>query len=201
MEYTTAFTAGPLMPERSARIVEEYHDKDTPLEDVDASILEINSRKGRQRKAAEIKRRLESASESVWEDLPELPTPEQALVLYYCCLKTYPLIFDFHMEAVLPAWRSADRSFGPSGTKRFLEQRSEAHPEIESWKESTWQKVRQVMVQMLREAGLLQEGRLRRVDLPEIFWARFAEAGALWFLEAAFLSEPERHAVAQSLRG
>jgi hypothetical protein len=199
MEYTTAFTAGPLMPERSARIVEAYR-QGTPLRKIDPSILDINSRGGQQRKSAEIKRRLENTDESVWTDLPELPTLERTLVLYYCCLKTYPLLFDFHMEAVLPTWRSADRSFEPHNARRFLEQQAESHPEISEWGESTWQKVRQVMLQMLREAGLLREGELRWVDRPEPFWTRFAKVGDLWFLEAAFLNEEERRSVAQSLR-
>lgn len=199
MEYTTAFTAGPLMPERSARIVEEFRQGTSP-EEIDPSIFDINSWQGQRRKVAEIKRRLSEANQSVWKDLPDLSAPSRALVLYYCCLKTYPLLFDFHMEAVLPTWRSADRSFGPHDARRFLEQQAEPHPEISEWGESTWQKVRQVMLQMLREAGFLQEGKLRGVDQPETFWARFVEVGDLWFLEAAFLNEEERRSVAQSLR-
>ena len=199
MEYTTAFTAGPLMPERSARIVEKLR-QGTPPEEIDPSIFDINSWQGQRRKVAEIKRRLSESDRSVWTDLPELETLEQALVLYYCCLKTYPLLFDFHMETVLPTWRSADRSLESHDVRRFLEKRAETHPEISEWGESTWKKVRQVMLQMLREARLLREGELRPVDRPETFWARFVEVGDLWFLEAAFLNEKKRRTVAQSLR-
>jgi len=199
MEYTTAFTAGPLMQKRSARIVEVFR-RGTSLRKIDPSILDINSRGGQQRKSAEIKRRLENADESVWEDLPELPAPERTLALYYCCLKTYALLFDFHMETVLPTWRSADRSLEPHDVRRFLEQRAENHPEIDDWGESTRQKVRQVMLQMLREAGLLRQGELRRVDRPETFWARFVKVGDLWYLEAAFLNEAQRQSVTEPLR-
>jgi hypothetical protein len=199
MEYTTAFTAGPLMPKRSARIVEEIN-RGTSPDEIDPSIFDINSWQGQRRKVAEIKRRLSETDQSVWKDLPELPTPERALVLYYCCLKTYPLLFDFHMEAVLPTWRSADRSFGPHGATRFLEEQAEAHPEIDEWGESTWKKVRQVMLQMLREAGFLRDGSLHQVDRPDPFWTRFVKVGDLWFLEVAFLNEAKRRAAAQSLR-
>jgi len=199
MEYTTAFTAGPLMPKRSAQIVEELR-QGTPPEEIDPSIFDINSWQGQRRKVAEIKRRLFSAERSVWEDLPDLPTLERALVLYYCCLKTYPLLFDFHMEAVLPTWRSADRSFGAHDVDRFLEKQAETHPEIDDWGESTWKKVRQVMLQMLREAGFLREAKLHPVDRPERFWTRFVKVGDLWFLEAAFLNEAKRRSTAQSLR-
>jgi hypothetical protein len=199
MEYTTAFTAGPLMPKRSARIVEELR-QGTPPDEIDPSIFDINSWQGQRRKVAEITRRLSGVDRSVWEDLPDLPTAERALVLYYCCLKTYPLLFDFQMEAVLPTWRSADRSFGPHDVGRFLEKQAETHPEIDDWGESTWKKVRQVMLQMLREAGFLCEAELRRVELPGRFWTRFVKVGDLWFLEAAFLNEAKRRSVAQSLR-
>lgn len=199
MEYTTAFTAGPLMPKRSARIVEEFR-QGTPLREIDPSVLDINSRGGQQRKSAEIKRRLENTEEPVWKDLPELPVPERALVLYYCCLKTYPLLFDFHMEAVLPTWRSADRAFGNHDVRRFLEEQAETHPEIDDWGESTWKKVRQVMLQMLRKAGFLRDGSLQKVDRPDRFWTRFVKVGDLWYLEAAFLNEAQRRSTTQSLR-
>ncbi len=71
MEYTTAFTAGPLMPERSARIVEALRQGTAP-DEIDPSIFDINSWQGQRRKVAEIKRRLSEADRSVWEDLPEL---------------------------------------------------------------------------------------------------------------------------------
>jgi hypothetical protein len=199
MEYTTAFTAGPLMPKRSAQIVEEIN-RGTSPDEIDPSIFDINSWQGQRRKVAEIKRRLSETDQSVWEDLPKLPAPERALVLYYCCLKTYPLLFDFHMEAVLPTWRSADRSFGNHDVRRFLEQQAETHPEINDWGESTWKKVRQVMLQMLREAGFLRDGSLHQVDRPDPFWARFVKVGDLWYLEAAFLNEAKRRSTTQSLR-
>lgn len=199
MEYTTAFTAGPLMPKRSAQIVEEIN-RGTSPDEIDPSIFDINSWQGQRRKVAEVKRRLENADRSVWEDLPELPAPERTLVLYYCCLKTYPLLFDFHMEAVLPTWRSADRSFGSHDATRFLEEQAETHPEIDNWGESTWKKVRQVMLKMLREAGFLRDGRLHHVDQPDWFWARFVKVGDLWYLEAAFLNEAQRRSTTQSLR-
>lgn len=217
------------MPSRSAQVVREVQ-KGTPLGDVDPSILDINSQGGRERKIAEIKRRLRSVDEHVWEDLPDLPSPQQALVLYYCSLSTYSLLFDFHMEAVLPAWKSVDRSFGPHDATRFLEEQAKTHPEIEEWQESTSKRVQEAMLQMIREAGLLQKGaseedrskadtyrgdtsegkdtreenrpqkeRLHRVDCPGMFWTRFVEVGALWFLKAAFLNEEMRSSAIEAM--
>ncbi len=198
-EYTTAFTAGPLMPDKTAMIVEEVR-QGTPLDEVDWEVLDINSWQGRRRKMAEIKRRLKNANRSVWEDLPDLSTREKSLTLYYCCLKTYRLLFDFHMDVVLPAWRSSDRTIESYDVRRFLEQRAERHPEVDDWSESSWSKVRQVVLQMLRESGLLVENQLRKVNPPDGFWNRFVTVGDIWFLEACFLNEEERRRIVDTVR-
>lgn len=182
------------MPEESVRIIEAVR-AGVPLQEVDPDVLDVNSIRGRKRKTEEIIKRLESADKSIWADLPQRKAAEQNVTLYYCCLKTYRLLFDFHMDVVLPRWRSSDRSLRAYDVQRFLEQRADSHPEIDSWSETTWEKIRQVMLKMLREAGLLQEGRLRALQLPTAFWRRFAKVGDIWFLEALFLNETQRQAV------
>jgi hypothetical protein len=198
-EYTTAFTAGPLMPEKTAMIVEEGR-RGSPLDEVDWELLDSNSWRGRRRKMAEIKRRLEHVPRSVWEDLPDQSIREQTLVLYYCCLKTYRLLFDFHMDVVLPTWRSSDRTIESYDVRRFLEQRADRHTEVDGWSESSWQKVRQVILQMLRESGLLVESRLRKKNPSDGFWNRFVNVGDVWFLEACFLNEEERRRIVETVR-
>lgn len=198
-EYTTAFTAGPLMPGKTAIIVEEVR-QGTPLDEVDWGVLDINSWQGRRRKMAEIKRRLKNVNRSVWEDLPALSTREKSLTLYYCCLKTYRLLFDFHMDVVLPTWRSSDRTIESYDVRRFLEQRADRHPEVDDWSESSWSKVRRVVLQMLRESGLLVEKKLRKVNPSDGFWNRFVTVGDIWFLEACFLNEEERRPIVDTVR-
>lgn len=199
MEYTTSFATGGLMPGKAVRVIEAVR-AGTPLQDVKPEVLNVNSRRGRQRKTGELKRRLLQTPRPVWEDLPDLDDSEQRLVLYYGCLKTYRMIFDFHMDVVLPTWRSVDRSLELYNVDRFFEQRSDAHPEIFEWSQSTRSKVRGVLLQMLREAGFLADGALQRVICPRDFWARFAAVGDVWYLEAAFLNESERRDVTAALR-
>ena len=182
------------MPDESVRVTEAVR-SGVPLDEVDPDVLDVNSIRGRRRKTSEITKRLGNADKFVWNDLPDRTPPEQHVVLYYCCLKTYRLLFDFHMDVVLPRWRSSDRSLRPYDVQRFLEERADNHPVIDSWSATTWEKLRQVMLKMLREAGLLKEGRLQPVQLPTAFWARFAKVGGIWFLEALFLNETQRQAV------
>ena len=119
------------MPEESVRIIEAVR-AGVPLQEVDPDVLDVNSIRGRKRKTEEIIKRLESADKSIWADLPQRKAAEQNVTLYYCCLKTYRLLFDFHMDVVLPRWRSSDRSLRPYDVQRFLEHRAHSHPEIDS---------------------------------------------------------------------
>src|SRR5690606_25514232 len=123
--------------------------------------------------AREIVRRLEGVPEKVWRDLPERSPAEQQAILYYCCLKTYPLVRDFHLDLVVPRWRSLDPALRPHDIRRYLEDRAGQHPEIEAWSEGSWAEVQQVLRKMLEEAGLLRDGVLQPVRLPSPFWERF----------------------------
>jgi len=185
------------MPEKSAQVVAAVQ-RGTSFDDVQPELFDINSWQGRRRKLAEIKRRLQGAEPPVWADLPELATGKRSVVMYYCCLKTYRLLFDFHMDVVLPKWQSMDRKLGPHDARRFLERRADAHPEIDGWSDGTRQKIRQVVLQMLREAGFLSDGELQRPRLSDSFWERFVKVGDVWFLEAAFLNKPTRTSVVES---
>lgn len=187
------------MPGRTAQVVEEVH-AGTPLDAIDPELLDVASWQGRRRKLAEIKRRLRQTPRPVWDDLPDLGRAAQNVVLYYCCLKTYRLLFDFHMDVVLPSWHSSDRQVGSYNVRRFLEQRADRHPEIDRWSDGTWDKVRQVTLKMLRESGLLKDEHLQRVRQSDGFWQRFVKVGDVWYLEATFLNERKRRSVVDAVR-
>ena len=195
MTYSTTFAAGTLMREDAARIVASLEGGD--LEAIDSDVLDVPSRPGRSRRAREIVRRLEGVPESVWGDLPERSAEEQQAILYYCCMKTYRPIRDFHLDVVVPTWRSLDPALRLHDIRRYFEDRASQHPEIDDWSEGTWSKVQQVLRKMLEEAGLLRDGRLQPVRLPLPFWQRFVRVGDVWFLEAMLLNEAERQSVLQ----
>lgn len=200
MEYSTTFAAGTLLHEEALRVVAEV-EGGTPLAEVDPDVLDVKSRTGRARRLREVVRRLEQTDRRVWEDLLQRTPAEQRVLLYYACLKTYPLVADIHMNVVLPAWRSLTQELYRSDVQRFLDQQAEAHPEIDRWSENTHEKVQQVVRKMLTEVGLLvQEHRLQRLRLPRFFWARFIRAGDVWFLEAMLLDKEERTHVADFIR-
>ncbi len=197
MEYSAAFTAGALLHQESVQViaaVQEHGD----LQAADPDVLTANSKRARERKTREVVRRLQQMERSVWRDFLDDSVAEQKMTLYYGVLKTYRLLFDFHMDVVLPRWRSLDRRITPHDARRFLERRADQHPELDTWSPSTWQKVRQVMLKMLSESGLLYENTLQAPALPDAYWHRFVRVGDIWFLEAALLNERTRTAILEA---
>jgi len=193
MPYSAAFTTGALMREETLRIVRQL--EGSSLADIDPDALSTNAAKSRRTKTYEIAKRLRQAPRAVWADLQELPPAQQHIVLYYCCMTTYRLIFDFQMELVLQRWRSLEHALTPYDVQRFLEKRAAEHPEIDDWTESTRAKVENVLLLMLKEVGILEGEKLTAIDAPDHFWQRFLPTGDVWFLEAMLLSQPRRGSI------
>jgi len=197
MQYSASFTAGALMRSETERIIQAVNEG-ASLDQLDPDVLNVDSRRGRQRKMEEVVKRLQHTDPRIWEGFLSLSADAQSITLYYACLKTYRLVFDFHMDVVLPRWQAMERTIGPHDARRFLERRADGHPEIDGWSTSTWEKVRQVLLKMLTEAGLLQDGTLVAPRLQSSVWKRFVLVGDLWFLEAALLNERSRESITRS---
>lgn len=199
MPYRTTFAAGTLLHDEATRVLRAAG-PDGALDEVSPEVLNINSAAGRERRFLEVKRRLQNVERNTWTDLLALSPTEQRVVLYYACMKTYALVRDIHMNAVLPAWRSVAQSLAAIDIQRVLDAQADSHPEIDDWSAETYDKVQQVVRRMLSEIGILQEEQLQRIRLPKAFWARFARVGDVWFLEAMFLNKEERAAAIDAAR-
>ena len=193
MPYSAAFTTGALMREETLQVVQQV--EEGSLTEIDPDVLQANAAKSRRTKTYEIAKRLRAAPHQVWADLPDLAPAEQHIVLYYCCMTTYRLVFDFQMDLVLQRWRALDRSLSTYDVQRFLERRAPEHPEIDDWTESTRAKVQSVLLLMLKEVGILDGDEMRSIEAPDVFWQRFLPVGDAWFLEAMLLSPPRRDAI------
>lgn len=117
---------------------------------------------------------------------------EKNTFLYYVCMKCYPLIRDFHFEVILNKWRLLDTTFEKEEVSKFLQRSANQRHEIDEWKESTQNKIIQVLMLMLKEVGIISKNKLRLIFLPDTFWLFFIAHGEGWFLEAMFLTREQR---------
>ena len=191
--YRASFTAGALFREECKILIPLLLASDEEAirnEKETGAQLRINARASRLRTIREVRNRFEATPKAVWERYMETSDKtEQALLLLFAALKTYTVLHDFQVEVVAPRWHRYNRELSKSDFLSFLYRKSEEHPEIDDWSQSTQEKLATVTIRILAEAGLLQDDKLKEVTAPFSFWVFFMEINEPWFLDAVLLPE------------
>lgn len=102
------------------------------------------------------------------------------LMLLAAVLKTYPLVCEFFRHPLTEKFRCNDLEIDKSDWIRFLEQRETIDPDLTCWTDSTRQKIGQVILRMLFEAGYIASTRrpiLQPLPIPEDVVGSLREAG------------------------
>jgi hypothetical protein len=196
-KYSAAFTAGALLYSEIKTVLpllkQENFVNLLDQESKENNLLRIKTEAARTRVVTELKRRVRVVGTDFWFFIGDRPENEQKLALLYLVLKAYPLAYDFHSEVVLKKWKMLDYSIDRFDLQMRLDEIASQDKEVEAWSESTKTKLLTNYLRMLREAGLLGRTRLRKPEnIDPSFWEYFVNEGAVWFLEACFLSKTER---------
>lgn len=193
--YLISFTAGGLLYDEFISLysfLNEDKINSITKEIKTNNFLKTNSQAARQRIIQEVRKRYNAVSNNAFLNFLDLSQNEQKIFLFYTCLKTYSIIFDFIFDVIIEKWLSRDVTVDKSTVLFFLDQQSATHMEIEDWKDTTIQKVASVMVRILNEVGILQNGELQPLEAGNTFWYNFIEYGDPWFLQACLLNKNKR---------
>jgi len=194
-EYLVSFTAGGLLAEETRSVISYLNDAailDLPTEIKHPQYLHTNAESARQRVVQELKKRYKATGQLVFDVFKDAGLPQQNILIFYTCMKTYQILFDFMFQTVLEKWLSRNLTLDKLDVQHFLDIQSASHPEIDEWAETTREKIETVMIRMLNEVGLLQGGQLHSVDAPDQFWRSFVDFGDPWFLQAVLLNKEQR---------
>lgn len=200
--YGASFTSGALLLHESIVVIPFLlnNDIDGLKQEIElGKALKINSASSRKRKVGEITKRFKSVKLVVWERFIESDEQEKVLILYYACLKTYPILKDFQIDVLLRKWLNYSLSYDKYVFFDFLFKQTENHPEIDEWTDETKNKLSSVINVMLSELGLLKDGKLNQLNLQDEKWQLFVTLKEYWFMEALFLSEEERQSIIQNV--
>ena len=133
-------------------------------------------------------KRYELAPAGFWSFYFNLEEAEQKLALLFLCLKTYTLMFDFHLEVTMKHWKMHAAELERFDLQMRLDEISSAHSDVDAWSESTKTKTITVYLRTLTEAGLLKAGKLQKPNnISSGFRDYFMKIGEAWFLEACFI--------------
>ncbi|OGG52262.1 MAG: hypothetical protein A3F84_09095 [Candidatus Handelsmanbacteria bacterium RIFCSPLOWO2_12_FULL_64_10] len=182
--YSLSFTAASLRPEL-ARIIAEAFLACGDWGQARQRVLTENTLQARTPASAirmerEIRQRIETLSRRQIEILAEAPADSRRAIAWLSILKYSAFVFVFSFQDLRGKIESLDPVLRPSDYENFFIAQAETHPELGNLATSTKEKIRRVMITMLREAGILGEGRKdftlqRPVVPPDVLSAILAD--------------------------
>ena len=193
--YLISFTAGGLLYEEFISLYPYLNDAkiNSISDEIKTNVLlQTNSQAARQRIIQEVKKRYHSVNKIAFSDFDAFNQNEQKIFLFYTCLKTYSIIFDFIFDVVVEKWLSRDIDVNAGDVLYFLDKKTSNHLEIDQWTATTKQKVATVMIRMLKEVGILRDAKIMALDASDEYWNYFVKIGEPWFLQACLLNKERR---------
>lgn len=189
-KFDANFTAGGLLDrdfESISSILIEDDFITLITEEINSNIyIGIPTESARKRVISEVKRRYEAVPKSFWTWFVNLTPSESKLALFYVCLKTYPIVLDFHLEVALKKYRTGS-DLNAFSIQMRVDELSAKHEEIESWSETTINKINSQYRTTLKDCGLLDgETLIQPMGISNSFWDYFHTIGEGWFQEMCF---------------
>jgi hypothetical protein len=162
LTYNLSFTAASLRPELARIIAESYLDTDdwhlAKARILGSNALQSRSASSSVRIERELRQRLQTLTHEQLSLLAHSTAEDRAAMSWLAMLKYNSFAFDFATEVLREKLAAHDPVLRPSDYESFVHLKAADHPEIAQMQESTLTKVRNVLLRMLTEAGILARG-------------------------------------------
>jgi Putative inner membrane protein (DUF1819) len=191
--YSFSFMAASLRPDL-ARIVAEYYLMAGDWEVAKARVLSANALQCRSARTAvrmerELRQRLGTLTRPQLILLAEATAEDRDAMAWLAAVKYNPFIFGFAADALREKLAAYDPVLRRSDYETYVDHEAISHPELAQLTASSRTKVRQILLRMLTEAGVLLAGpdlgTIRRPILSPIVYQLITADNPRWL--AAFL--------------
>lgn len=150
-------------------------------------LLQINAERTRSKAILEIKRRYNALPLPFWTEYQQMEDGDKKAALMYAILKTYKIVFDFHVNVTMPKWNSIAKKVELADLMIELNEISARDQFVDSWTDNTKRKIAGAYLTLLRRSGMSdKQGNLSQLQIgnPEFY---LNGEGEPWFLEAALM--------------
>ncbi|ROT16604.1 BrxA family protein [uncultured Duncaniella sp.] len=150
-------------------------------------LLHMNAERTRSKAILEIRRRYNALPLPFWTEYQKMEEVDRKAALMYAILKTYKIVFDFHVNVTMPKWNSIAKKVELADLMIELDEISARDQFVDSWTDNTKRKIAGAYLTLLRRSGMSDKhGNLSQlqVDNPEFY---LNGEGEPWFLEAALM--------------
>lgn len=160
--YNLSFTAASLRPELAGILAEHYLDSgswdETKEWALSTNALQCSSATSSNRLEREIRPRLQTLTADQLELLSQSGMDSKTALSWLAAVKKSPFLFDFSSELLRNKLEVFDVTLRPSDYENFIEQHTSQQSQLADISESSLDKLRRVLLRMLREVGILGEG-------------------------------------------
>ena len=192
--YTASVTGGGFLFTETGILLPLLQSEDSAKllkdEAVNNNLLQINAESARKRIIAEVSKRYKAMPASFWNDYNQMTTEDQMVANFFVILKTYKIIFDFHINVALRKWNSISKNIERYDVMMELDEIASRDAFVDSWSDDTKAKLAGTYLTILRRAGMLDDdGQLKALycSNPEYY----VTIGEPWFLESCLLQPYE----------
>lgn len=163
-------------------------------------LMMVNALSSRKRYMTELSKRFDAVPRQFWIDFLHFSECAQRLGLFYVLMQCYRLVFDFHLNVTIKRWNSIDRHVVYEDVAQELSQIAAKDQFVDSWTDTTKQRVVSAYLTFLNQAGLMDRktGELHRSMASQEDYAYYVRTGQEWFLEACLLQSYEIEKVKQA---
>lgn len=175
--YNLSFTAASLRPELMLVVASHFATSrswdETKAWVLDTNALQCRSSGSLNRLEREIRPRLQKLTTSQLELLLTCTSGSRTAISWLACLKHAPFLFQFTAETLRRKYEDRDLTLRKSDFYNFVETTASTHPGLLRISDSSLDKIRRVLLRMLREVEILAPGEeygkiLRPVLEPEV---------------------------------
>ena len=191
--YTSAFTACSFLYAEFNAVLPLLRSDNADVllkeEVVNRNYLKVNNETSANRILHEFRRRYKSVPQDFWDWYDSLEEAAQKAALLYVIIKTYKLIFDFHVHVAIKKWNSVDHTITTEDLQLELLDVSANDEFVDSWSDMTKNKCCSTYLTILRQSGLLNEktNELTAIKLDASEFAYYVRSGEEWFMESCLL--------------
>jgi hypothetical protein len=199
MDYTASFTAGGILFNEFEAILPYIKKREIKTflqnEIKENKYLRINTESGRKRVGQEINKRVDTVNDEFWIFYQSQYLEERKLLLLYLCIKSYQLLWDFHFKVTIPGYWAYHHQLDDFAYKMYLDELGSKVNEVHSWSETTKKKCITNYIRMLKESGLVINGKIQKPGIDDMFYCYFIRVNELWALDAFLLSNQEKERI------
>jgi len=167
--YRLSFTGASFLLYESIELAKAYAKNggwEAAVESVLTSSVNTQSKSTIKRERNEITLRLKTLSDSLLEKLISTNPDDAKLIVLYAILKTYPFIRDFCLEVLYDKSMMLDTHIQEYEINAFLRNQEDRYEPFNIKSDSTKQKLKQVMLRMLSDAGILKSTKEKVIIKP-----------------------------------